>query len=160
MIAVLEYQVIRKIKNALLVRSVGTYDGKRVIGVSWVSKELLADEVALDSFLKLAIETWATKQYLLPIAFQPYPLYGNNVFKIFKSAKFSQDLKACVGNKPLRQIVRKELDGVTFSTLSRVMRGATPSIETFGLLCEWMHADPSDYFYFDNQAYANLQKVT
>lgn len=75
------------------------------------------------------------------------------MFKIFKSAKFSQDLKACVGSKPLRQIVRKELDGVTFSTLSRVMRGAIPSIETFGLLCEWMHGDPSDYFDFDYSDY-------
>lgn len=71
------------------------------------------------------------------------------MFKIFKSAKFSQDLKACAGTKPLRQIVRKELDGVSFSTLSRVMRGGIPDIETFGLLCEYMQVDPKDYFDFD-----------
>lgn len=46
------------------------------------------------------------------------------------------------GERPLREIA-KEI-GVSPATLSRVIRGNLPDLETFGKICKWLKIDPAE----------------
>lgn len=38
----------------------------------------------------------------------------------------------------------KEIDGISFATLSRVERGKMPDMDTFLALCDWLEVPPSE----------------
>ncbi len=57
-----------------------------------------------------------------------------------KIEKFRAALRKARGEKSL-QDVQAEI-GINSSTLSRIDRNQTPSIETFEVLCGWMKANP------------------
>lgn len=55
----LSYSVIKDYGNVLYVRSRGYYEGKWVVQLSWVSKELLEDDAVLMEFFERTMEDWA-----------------------------------------------------------------------------------------------------
>lgn len=67
----------------------------------------------------------------------------------FNNKKFSNSFiqaKIDAGLPSLRSL-GKEL-GISASTLSRIERGATPDILTFGILCKWMGVKMKKFFHY------------
>lgn len=63
----------------------------------------------------------------------------------FDQSHFSAALQQYSKGLPLRAVA--ERSGVSASTISRIIRGSLPDLETFVQLCGAMQVEPREFFY-------------
>jgi len=67
----------------------------------------------------------------------------------FDTERLGRMVKACRDTNRLSLRDVEQITGISASTLSRIEKGYTPDIETFGQLCEFLRANPEQFFYVD-----------